>query len=88
MEKHTVIAVDIAKVVFEIGVSQEEGRIAQKRRLSRDAFQPFFAQTPPATVVMEACGSAHYWARRLQELGGFEHFASLQADFMAGLAGP
>lgn len=69
MEKHTVIAVDIAKVVFEVAVSHEPGRIALKPRLSREAFLPFFAQTPPATVVMEACGSAHYWARRLQELG-------------------
>ena len=69
MEKHTVIAVDLAKVVFDIAVSHEEGRIALRRRLSRDAFLPFFAQTPAATVVMEACGSAHYWARKLQELG-------------------
>ena len=69
VEKHTVIAVDIAKVVFEVAVSHEEGRIALKRRLSREAFLPFFAQTPAATVVMEACGSAHYWGRKLEELG-------------------
>jgi len=69
MEKHTVIAVDLAKVVFDVAVSHEEGRVALTRRLSRGAFLPFFAQTPAATVVMEACGSAHFWARKLQELG-------------------
>jgi transposase len=53
VEKHTVAAVDIAKSIFEVAVS----------------FLVFFAQMPAATIVMEACGSAHYWARKLQELG-------------------
>ncbi len=69
MEKHTVVAVDIAKSVFEIAMSHEPSRVAQRRRLSRGAWLDFFAQTPPAIVVMEACGSAHYWGRRIQELG-------------------
>lgn len=69
MEKHTVAGVDIAKSVFEVAVSHEPGRVALRRRLSRGAFLTFFAQMPAATVVMEACGSAHYWARQLQDLG-------------------
>lgn len=69
MEKYTVAAVDIAKSVFEVAVSHDPGRIAQRRRLSRGAFLVFFAQMPAATVVMEACGSAHFWARQLQDLG-------------------
>ena len=69
MEKHTVVGVDIAKSVFEVAVSKEAGRIADRRRLSRGAFLVFLAQVPKATVVMEACGSAHYWGRRIQELG-------------------
>jgi len=36
---------------------------------SRDRFLEFFAQRPPATVLLEACGSAHYWARQLQPFG-------------------
>jgi transposase len=69
MEKHTLIAVDLAKSVFEIAVSHEDGRVAKRRRLSRAAFLEFFATTPRATVIMEACGSAHFWAREIQALG-------------------
>jgi len=57
MEKHTVVAVDIAKSVFDAAVSHEPGRVAERRRLSRKVFLLFFAQMPAATVVMEACGS-------------------------------
>ena len=69
MEKHNVVAVDIAKAVFQIAVSEEPGRVARERRLSRGEFLIFFAQTPRSTVVMEACGSAHHWGRELQRLG-------------------
>jgi len=69
VEKHTVASVDIAKLIFEVAVSHEPGRIAEKRRLSRNVFLLFFAQMPAATIVMEACGSAHFWARKLQHLG-------------------
>ena len=69
MEKHTVVAVDIAKAVFDLAVSHEPGRVAERKRLSRGAFLTFIAQMPAAMVVMEACGSAHYWARRIGELG-------------------
>jgi transposase len=69
MEKHTVVAVDIAKTVFQVAVSDQPGRVACGRRLPRTEFLRFFAQTPRATVVLEACGSAHYWGRQLQSLG-------------------
>ena len=67
--EHTIIAVDLAKSVFQIAVSRRPGHVDEERRLSRDRFLVFFAQQPPATVVLEACGSAHYWARQLQPLG-------------------
>ena len=69
MQNDTLVAVDIAKEVFELGGSERPGRVAWRRRLDRCRFLEFFAQLPPATVVMEACGSAHYWARRIEELG-------------------
>jgi transposase len=69
MQNDTLVAVDIAKEIFEVGVSDRPGRVALRKRLPRDRFLAFFAQLPPATVVMEACGSAHYWARRIEELG-------------------
>ena len=67
--KHTTIAVDLAKSVFEIAVSDRPGRVRERHRLSRDAFLEFFAEHRPATVLMEACGSAHHWARQIRSLG-------------------
>ena len=67
--KHTTIAVDVAKSVFEIAVSDQPGRVSERHRLSRNAFLNFFAERQPATVLMEACGSAHHWGRRIQNLG-------------------
>lgn len=69
MEKHTVVAVDIAKRKFEVAVSEEPGRVNRHLRLDRSDFLAFFAQASRATVVMEACGSAHHWAREIQRLG-------------------
>jgi transposase len=67
--EHTTIAVDLAKSVFQVAISHRPGQVAHERRLSRDRFLTFFAQQPPATVVFEACSSAHYWARQLQPFG-------------------
>ena len=69
MQNDTLVAVDIAKEVFEVGVSDRPGHVARRLRLARYEFLECFAQLPQATVVMEACGSAHYWARRIEELG-------------------
>src|SRR3546814_20378492 len=40
-----------------------------RKKLSRRSFPKFMAEQPPAMVVMEACGSAHYWAREMTKLG-------------------
>lgn len=69
MSNDTVIAVDIAKAVFEIGVSDRPGHVCRRERLPRAQFLSFFAQYGGALVVMEACGSAHFWGRQLQERG-------------------
>ena len=69
MDHRTVIAVDLAKTVFEVAISHIPGDVAATRRLSRAAFLGFFREQAPAIVAMEACGSAHYWARELQALG-------------------
>jgi transposase len=69
MKYTTTIAVDLAKSVFELAVSDSPGRVCEKHRLSRARFERFFAQQRPATVVFEACSSAHHWARSLSRLG-------------------
>jgi transposase len=59
------IAVDLAKHVFEVAVSNAAGRITQRRRLSRTQFERFFQAHERCRVVLEACASAHFWARHL-----------------------
>ena len=64
-----VIAVDVAKSVFEVAVSTRPGRVAERHRLTRPQFARFVATQPPATLLMEACGTAHYWGRHAQAHG-------------------
>ncbi len=65
----TTIAVDLAKSVFQIAVSRHPGKVAETHRLSRVQFLAFFAERQPSLVVLEACGTAHYWARQIQAFG-------------------
>jgi transposase len=69
MQNDTLIAVDLAKSVFEIGVSERPGKISERHRLQREQFLAFFVNRPRATVIMEACSSAHYWAREIERHG-------------------
>ena len=65
----TLVGVDIAKAVLQLAISSRPGRFDIHRRLSRDQFLPFVAQVPPAVFVLEACGTAHHWARKIRQLG-------------------
>src|SRR5262245_37656520 len=65
----TTISVDIAKAIFEVAVSDRPGHVKEQHRLSRARFLRFFAERTPVRVLLEACGSAHPWARQLQALG-------------------
>lgn len=65
----TTIAVDLAKSVFEVAVSQRPGKVAERRRLSRAQFSRFLSEREPATLVMEACGTAHHWGREASARG-------------------
>ena len=59
------VAVDLAKDVFEVAVANRAGRIVERKRLPRRQFAHFIDALPAGTtVVMEACGTAHYWGRR------------------------
>ena len=65
----TTIGLDLAKSVFQIHGVDAHGKVVTSKRLRRDAVLTFFANLPPCTVGMEACGTAHYWARELRQLG-------------------
>jgi transposase len=53
-----------------------QGKAVLKKQLKRDQMAAFFANLPPCLIGMEACGSAHFWARKLQ---GFGHTVKLMA---------
>lgn len=65
----TTVAIDIAKDVFELAFADDSGQIIERKRLRRSAFARTFDNRPPLQLVMEACGSAHFWARYLQARG-------------------
>ena len=65
----TTVAVDLAKTVFEVAVANERGQIIDRKRLGRAQFARFLETQSPARVVMEACGTAHYWGRVAQNHG-------------------
>lgn len=69
MTKDTMIGVDLAKSVFQVHGASMTGQPKFRKKLSRQGFAEFMAKQPPAIVVMEACGSAHYWAREMSRRG-------------------
>ncbi len=69
MTYNTMIGVDLAKSVFQVHGALLCGEVQFRRKLSRQHFRRFMAEQGPSIVVMEACGSAHYWAREMTKLG-------------------
>lgn len=65
----TTVAVDLAKSVFQLVVADEHWRFTETQRLTRTQFERWFMNRSVGLVVMESCGSAHYWARWLNGLG-------------------
>ena len=69
MKKFIRIGVDLAKNYFQIHALASEGGRAVTRKLTRVKMREFFSQIEPSLVGIEACGSAHYWARELKAMG-------------------
>jgi len=65
----TVIGIDLAKRSFHLCGMDAHGRRVFSKQVSRAKLAEQLAQLPPCLVAMEACGSAHYWARRFQSYG-------------------
>lgn len=69
MNKITTVGLDLAKNVFHAVCCDERGKVVRKRMLKRSQVLPYFANLTECLVGMEACASAHYWARELTSLG-------------------
>lgn len=67
--KITTTGIDLAKEVFQIHGVNAHGKTELRKQLRRCEMAKFFANLEPCLIGMEACGSAHYWARKLSEYG-------------------
>jgi transposase len=67
--KITTVGIDLAKNVFQVHAVDERGRSVLRKQLRRDQMRAFFVNLPPCLIGMEACASAHHWARTLQKFG-------------------
>src|ERR1700737_2779663 len=67
--KITAVGIDLAKSVFQIHGVDERGKGMVRKQLKRAEVAKFFANLPPCLIGMEACASAHYWARKLMAFG-------------------
>jgi len=74
--KITTMGIDLAKAVFQIHGVGERGKIAVRKQLKRSEMASYFANLGPCLIGMEACGSAHHWARKLR---GYGHTVKLMS---------
>jgi len=69
MSEISIIGLDLAKQVFQVHGADDAGGCVLRKQLKRREVLGFFAGLAPCIVAMEACGSAHYWAREIARLG-------------------
>src|SRR5437867_12617611 len=67
--KITTVGLDLAKSVFQVHGVDGRGKTVLRKQLKRSDMATFFANLPSCLIGMEACSSAHHWARKLIALG-------------------
>lgn len=67
MEDVSIVGLDLAKRVFQVHGATSDGRVVCRKKLYRGQLRAFFAQLPPCVVAMEACATAHFWAREIRQ---------------------
>ena len=67
--KVSTVGVDLAKNVFQVHAIDDVGEVIVRRALPRRRGIPFFERLEPCLIAMEACGTRHFWARELCQLG-------------------
>src|SRR5450755_2787482 len=65
----TAVGIDLAKNVFQVHAVDARGKVVLRKQLRRAQVAGFFSNMPPCVIGMEACASAHHWARTLQRFG-------------------
>lgn len=69
MNELSIVGLDLAKRVFQLHGARADGSVSFRRKLSRHQLLTFLSNQPRCVVAMEACATAHYWAREIGELG-------------------
>ena len=69
MKELTTIGLDLAKHTFQVVGCDRPGHEVSRKVLRRGPVRPYFANVPAGVVGLEACASAHFWAREVQALG-------------------
>ncbi len=73
MNNISIVGIDLAKHVFQLHAVDDSGHKVFSKKVKRDQLRTVIANLPPCLVAMEACGSAHYWAREIRQLGHEAH---------------
>nr|WP_308400519.1 transposase [Vibrio diabolicus] len=69
MQKYNVIAIDLAKNVFQVCKLSPQGKVIYNREISRTKLKELLIKEKLSLVAMESCSSAHYWARYAKAAG-------------------
>ena len=67
--KAKLVGIDLAKAVFQVCVIALNGGVLFNKKLTRAKFIDWLKDLEPTLVAMEACGTAHFWGRKLQAAG-------------------
>lgn len=76
MEEVSTVGIDLAKSVFQVHGADAGGAVVFRKKLRRDQVLAFFSMLPRCVVAMEACASAHHWAREIAAFGHGRHAGS------------
>lgn len=69
MNNITLLAIDIAKINFQLHAVNNMGHVLLRKKLTRTKLIEFINNLPKCTIVMEACGGSNFWARQFSALG-------------------
>ena len=69
MSNVTLLAIDLAKNIFQLHGTNAYGKVVINKRISREKLLPFVANLNPCDIYMEGCGSANYWGRQFRSFG-------------------
>ena len=65
----TIVGLDLAKNIFHLASINRVGKLIRKKKLQRRQVRQYFTQLERSKIAMEACASAHFWAREFRKMG-------------------